>query len=73
MNFIIVLLISVILTVGVYFIHNKILKKEIDKVTLIKLIVLGLLLSGLNYLIGTKSNTEFSKLLGEFDTGRPDF
>ena len=73
MNFIIVLLISVILTVVVYFIHNKILKKELDKVTLIKLVGLGVLLSGLNYLIVTKSKTEFSKLLGDFDTGSPNF
>jgi len=73
MNLMLVLLISVVLTVGVYFIHNKILKKETNKITLIKLVLLGLLLSGLNYLILTKSNTEFTKLLGDFDTGSPDF
>jgi len=73
MNFIVVLIISVILTVGVYFIHNKLLKKETNRVTLIKLVGLGILLSGLNYLILTNSDTEFSKLLGDFETGSPNF
>tara|TARA_B110000977_G_C10911841_1_gene429598 strand:- start:523 stop:744 length:222 start_codon:yes stop_codon:yes gene_type:complete len=73
MNFIVVLVISVILTISVYLIHNKILKKETDKLTLVKLVGLGVLLSGLNYLIFANSNTEFTKLLGDFETGTPDF
>jgi len=73
MNFIVVLVISVILTISVYLIHNKILKKETDKLTLVKLVGLGVLLSGLNYLIFANSNTEFSKLLGDFETGTPNF
>lgn len=73
MNFIVVLVISVILTISVYLIHNKILKKETDKLTLVKLVGLGVLLSGLNYLIFANSNTEFTKLLGDFETGTPNF
>jgi hypothetical protein len=73
MNFIVVLVISMILTISVYLIHNKILKKETDKFTLVKLVGLGVLLSGLNYLIFANSNTEFTKLLGDFETGTPDF
>ena len=73
MNFILVLIISIVLTVGVYLIHNKILKKETSKVTLLKLVSLGLLLSVMNYLIMKNSNTAFTKLLGEFETGNPTF
>uniref|UniRef100_A0A6C0B4M7 Uncharacterized protein n=1 Tax=viral metagenome TaxID=1070528 RepID=A0A6C0B4M7_9ZZZZ len=73
MNFIVVLIITIVLTVGVYLIHNKILKKETNKVTLLKLVGLGLLLSVMNYLIMTNSNTGFTKLLGDFDTGNPTF
>ena len=73
MNFILVLIISIVLTVGVYLIHNKILKKETSKVTLLKLVSLGLLLSVMNYLIMKNSNTSLTKLLGELETGNATF
>jgi len=73
MNILVVLISSVVLTIVVYVVHNKILKKDLEKFQVIKLGVLGLLVGGLNYLILNNSETEFSKLLGDFDTGNPKF
>ncbi len=73
MNILVVLISSVVLTVVVYLAHNKILKKDIEKIQIVKLGILGLLVGGLNYLILNNSETEFSKLLGDFDTGSPQF
>lgn len=73
MNILVVLVASVALTIVVYVVHNKILKKELEKKQMIKLGLLGLLVGGLNYLVLNNSKTEFSKLLGDFETGHPKF
>tara|TARA_B110000208_G_C11576855_1_gene360989 strand:+ start:491 stop:664 length:174 start_codon:yes stop_codon:yes gene_type:complete len=57
----------------VYAVHNKIVKKEITKSESIKIGLLGFILGCLNYLILNSVDTDFSKLLGEFETGVPGF
>jgi len=73
MNIIVSTLISTVVSFIVYAVHNKIVKKEITKSESIKIGLLGFILGCLNYLILNSVDTDFSKLLGEFETGVPGF
>ena len=73
MNFIIISFISVFLTILIYVLHNKFLKKDIKKLDIAKLGVLGFLIASLNYLILNNTNTQLTNILGDFDSGAPPF
>lgn len=73
MNILLVAFISAFIAIIIQLIYNKISKKDNDKKELIKMGVLGLLLGFVNYIILDSSNTTFSKLLADFETGNPKF
>ena len=72
MNLILVVIVSALLACGAYMLNIKMEKKEVDKVTIIKMGVLGVCIGVLNYLILCYINP--SKIsIEEFNTGKPKF
>lgn len=72
MNLIVVIVVSVILSCVAYMLNVKLEKKEVDKLTIAKMIGLGACIGGINYLILAYINP--SKIqIEDFNTGKPKF